>query len=137
MRPLLAAAVLLSCAAACTPPQEPAALSLINLFEAATVEDAFTPEPRPPALEWSFNGESTVQAPEELAATAGWKSLNGIDGLEVRDGALAGRTTDIPLLVSAAPEDLDAGDRLHAIEIRMRVSAGTRLGVSFDADEYS
>ena len=135
--PKLAVVVLVACAAAtaCTAPPEPTAISLIQRFEEATVHNAFTPEPRPPAVEWNFDGSSTVEAPSGLAATAGWKALHGVEGLRVRDGHLTGRATSVPILIAAAPEDLDPGDLLHAIEVRMRVSAGTRLGVSFDDDE--
>ncbi len=33
------------------------------------------------------------------------------------------------------PPDLDVGDILHAVEVRIRVSAGTRIGVDFDSND--
>jgi arylsulfatase A-like enzyme len=58
----------------------------------------------------------------------------GVAGLEVSEGRLTGRTTtDFPIIHvergSSAPNDVDGADLLHAIELRLRVSAGNNLQV--------
>ena len=128
--------VLLSAlAAACTSRSEPAAIALVNLFDSAALEDAYQPTVEPSRIEWSFDGESTAPIPKKLEATGGWQTLHGVTGLAIRDGHLVGRSRDLVILAANAPDDLDRDDLLYAIEIRLRVSAGTRLGVSFEADE--
>jgi arylsulfatase A-like enzyme len=49
----------------------------------------------------------------------------------VRDGALLGRsTTTQPVVELSAPAPLGGGDRLHSLEVRMKVSGGTLLRVN-------
>ena len=128
--------VLLSAfAGACTSRSEPTAIALVNLFDSAAVEDAYQPTVQPSRIEWRFDGESAVPVPEKLKTTGGWRALHDVTGLAIRDGHLVGRSGALPVLAATAPDDLDRDDLLYAIEIRLRVSAGTRLGVSFEADE--
>ena len=48
----------------------------------------------------------------------------------MREGRLVGTTGELPLLHATRPSELDENDLLHSIEIAMRVSEGTRLGVT-------
>ena len=135
----LAAALGASCGGA----PEPVALRLLDLFDAATIEQTVEVEPVE-RTEWRFDGEGTIAAPEppededeaedfeDRTATVGWAAYHDVDGLEVRDGRLVGTAGELPLLHAARPEELDEGDLLHAVEITMRVSAGTRVGVTFN-----
>ena len=137
----LAAALAASCGGA----PEPVALRLLDLFDAATVEQTVDVEPLDPT-EWRFDGEGTIAAPEppddaeeaeaedfeDRTATVGWAAYHDVEGLEVRDGRLVGTAGELPLLHAARPEELDENDLLHAVEITMRVSAGTRVGVTFN-----
>src|SRR4030095_17202101 len=54
----------------------------------------------------------------------------GITGLTVRDGRLTGRSSSAyPVIQIERTEDLDNRDQFHAIEIRMKVSAGANVSV--------
>ena len=115
---------------------EPIAISLVEqFFEGAVVEGTVDIDP-PEPTEWRFDGEGTVPAPEDNAATFGWTAFNGIEGLRVRDDSLlVGTTGELALLHVTRPKDLDESDMLHAIEIRMKVSEGTRMGIAFNGAE--
>lgn len=130
MRPILLVTGLVVVAAACER-SEPTAVRLVDDFASATVADS-PPLVELPRTEWRFDGEGTIPAPEQDAATLGWRALNDIQGLAVRDGMLAGTTGDVPILHGLRPDDLDENDLLYAIEVRMRVSAGTEAGISFN-----
>jgi len=106
---------------------EPTFLSLSERFAFARIEDAVEPTPVDTQPQWRFD-DSGVE-------DHGWQALHGVSDLEVRDGRLTGRTAELPILVAPMPSDLDAGDILHAVEVRIRVSAGTRIGVDFDRDD--
>ena len=128
MSRLWAALVTYAVLGACSSSPEPKRISLIEQFDTATIENAFVPSEAPEPVEWRFEGDAG-------SATGGWKAVNGITGLEVRDGRLVGRAGDHPILAAPAPDELDADDLLHAVEIRLRVSGGKRLGISFESDE--
>jgi arylsulfatase A-like enzyme len=64
---------------------------------------------------------------------AGWsfRAPVGIDRATVGDGGLAGTVAmPRPVVVLEAPSPLGDGDRLHAIEVRMKVSDGRSLQVT-------
>ena len=101
----LAAALAASCGGA----PEPVALRLLDLFDAATVEQTVDVEPLDPT-EWRFDGEGTIAAPEppddaeeaeaedfeDRTATVGWAAYHDVEGLEVRDGAWSARPASCP-----------------------------------------
>ena len=135
----------------CNGSPEPIALRLVDLFEAATIEGTVATDPVA-ATEWRFDGEGTIglpepiestendeteeddaEEPEDRSATFGWAALNDVEDVDVVDGRLVGTTSELPLLHAVRPDDLlDENDLLHAVEISMRVSAGTRIGVTFN-----
>ena len=131
--------------ASCGSAPDPVALRLLDLFDAATVEQTVEVEPLEPTA-WRFDGEGTIAAPEppedsddaeaeefdDRTATVGWAAYHEIEGLEVRDGLLVGTAGELPLLHAARPEEVDERDLLHAVEITMRVSAGTQVGLTFN-----
>ena len=149
---LIATALVL---ASCGGSPEPIALRLVDLFEAATVQGTVAIDPVDPT-EWRFDGEGTIALPEppeeddendddtaddqedgepaaDLQPTFGWAALSDVEGLEVVDGRLVGTTGELPLLHAVRPDDLlDENDLLHAVEISMRVSAGSRVGITFN-----
>ena len=60
-----------------------------------------------------------------------WEAGRGLAALDIENGRLAGTTSDIvPLVHIERTGDVDNRDALHSIEIRARVSADTRLGIS-------
>ena len=136
----------------CGTPPEPIALPLIDMFDAATVEGTVEIEPIA-RTEWRFDGEGTVELPQDpddaddgddgddahatddtddLVDTFGWEAFNDVDGLMVRDGQLVGRAGELAVLHARRPDALDENDLLHSVEISMRVTEGTQVGVSFN-----
>lgn len=71
-----------------------------------------------------------------LLPMKGWEAGPGVADLRVVDGKLTGRATSSAPVIHfdwpAAPKDADT---LHAIELRMRVSAGAGVAVGFSAEE--
>ena len=129
---------------ACGSAPDPIAIPLIDLFTAASVEGTVQVDPVD-RTEWRFDGDGTVVLPETdyddgddndaLSETFGWEAYNDINGLAVQDGRLVGTTGELPLLHAARPTTLDENGLLHSVEITMRVSEGTRVGVTFNSAE--
>jgi len=119
----------------CAPSGEPTAISLVEAFPEATVENAVEPGESPEKTSWRFDGEGSMEPAEDAPAeTFGWKALSDIDDLKVTDGLLTGTAGELGLLlVDVAP--LDQTDILHSIEVRMRVSAGAHFGVGLVAED--
>ena len=114
----------------------PPAISLVENFGSAEVDGAPNVRLEHPRLEWRFDGESTLAPKEDTGETVGWSALNGISNLEVRDGVLHGKAGELPILKVAIPEDAFPKDRLWAIELKLRISKGTRLGIdTFRSEE--
>lgn len=116
---------------------EPAsvAIRLVDLFEPDAVEGAATEVVRPPRTEWRFDG--SAQKPEgKFVATYGWQAGRAVTGLAIRNGRLTGRSTaDFPIIHVERTSGLDDGDLLHAVEIRLRASAGSNLSISQSGSE--
>ena len=128
--PLLAAA----CGGA---PDPPAAIRLVDLYDPALVEGSAGGEKTPPArTEWRFDAPPSSLPPDKLAATHGWEAGPGIADLAVREGRLTGRTTrELSVLHLGRTPDPTHRDTLHAIEVRMRATAGANLQVDFSGRE--
>lgn len=107
-------------------------IRLVDLFKAESVQGGAPAAAREiPRTEWRFDGPALPQTPKELGATRGVEAGPGVEGLTIRDGHLTGRaTTDVPILRVARTTGLDSRDQFHAIEIRLRVSAGENMTVS-------
>ena len=107
-------------------------IRLVDEFDGSMVQDS--PEPvEPERSEWSFDGEGTL-APEDGGATYGWTALNGVEGLRVDDGKLVGTTGEQAVLIATRRDDMDDDDQLYGVEVRMKVSAGTRIGLDVNGD---
>ena len=121
----------------------PITLRLVDLFDAATVIGTVTVDPLEPT-EWRFDNEGTILlsapdeddneggSPEDSGETFGWVAYHDVTDFGVVDGRLVGTTGELPLLHATRPDQLDQNDLLHAIEITMRVSAGTQVSVTFN-----
>lgn len=122
---------------ACSPvSHDPPAISLVEDFGSAEVDGAPTVRLEHPRLEWRFDGESALAPKEDTGRTLGWSAFNDIEDLQVGDGFLQGRAGALPVLTVAVPEDAFPKDRLWAIELKLRISKGARLGVdTFRAEE--
>ena len=90
---------------------------LVDVFDETMVAGGGAPPAMPARTEWRFDEGSS-----------GFTAVEGVEGLVARDGLLRGRaTTDRPVLSVERKSDLDNGDQLHAIEVRIRVSSGANL----------
>ena len=120
-----------SCSGGRTSAPSPAAVRFVDLYKPEMLRGsvpASTKEAK--RTEWRFDGEAPTPAPAVFAATRGWEPGLGISGLAIRDGRLTGRSsTEFPVLQIERTQDLDNRDQIHAIEIRMKVSAGAQVSV--------
>ena len=119
--------------ASCGAP-EPIAINLVDRFTEATLAGTVEIEV-PERTEWRFDDDGTIPVPEKDGETFGWTVFNDVDGLEVRDGMLAGTTGELPVLMAELPDTLDENDFIYAIELRMRVGEGARLNIRFNNSE--
>ena len=108
------------------PPPSSAPVRLVDVFSEAVVEG--TPETAgasyAPTL-WRFD-ESELD----------WRAAQGVEELRIEDGVLRGQTSsDRPVLIVANSGDVPASEMLYAVEVRARVSAGTRMEVRFSGPE--
>lgn len=122
----LALASLLACGRTESPPS----ISLVGLFPEAEVADSPGKTLELGALEWRFDGGSTIPAAEEPGPHAGWWALNDLESVAVREGRLQAKVAgEFPILAVEIPEGELPRDLLGALEIRLRATAGTKLGV--------
>ncbi|MEX1310034.1 MAG: sulfatase, partial [Candidatus Sulfomarinibacteraceae bacterium] len=133
----LAAAVMVALGGCSDHRPAPPAISLVEGFDAAEVTDSPTVRLEFPRLEWRFDGESPITPKGDPDATVGWTAFNDIGSLRVRDGRLEGTATgEKPVLTVAIPDGAFPKDRLWAVELKLRISAGSKLGVdTFRSDE--
>jgi len=100
---------------------EELAIPLVDRFAPESLEGRREPAP-PPATEWRFDGSGD--------ALAQWQAGPGVAELEVAGGRLVGfAASPRPVVELLAPAPLGGGDSLHAIEVRLRASAGSELTV--------
>ena len=109
--------VALAVGAGCSqsPPQSrPSSIRLVDLFKSETIGGGGAPHRDIPRTEWKFDAQDRDK----------WEGGPGVVGLAVRDGRLTGRTSStFPILRFQRTTGLNNADVVHAIEIRMRVSA--------------
>jgi len=117
LRALALPVVLAWCVSCARARSEPAhgTIRLVGLFKPEMVSGTVTAtETRVPRTEWRFDKAAPAVA--------------DVDGAAVRDGRFAGRaTSDFPMFSVERTSDLDNRDQVHAVEIRMRASAGANV----------
>jgi arylsulfatase A-like enzyme len=105
----------------------PAPQSSDGVATTVRLADVVTPEMlvdpvevvEPPRSEWRL---------AELADGWSWRAPVGVEGAAIGAGGLRGTAAmPRPVVVLEAPEALGGGDRLYAVEVRMRASAGKTL----------
>lgn len=127
---LTAAVAAVSCSNSGSRTGAPAAIRLVDLFDAKKVEGASQAPPAIPRTEFRFDGPAPAAAASKFAATYGWQAGPGVSDLAVRDGRLVGRsTTDAPIIYLERTSGFEGPDSLYAVEIRMRASAGANIGM--------
>jgi len=111
-------------------PATPPAISLVGQFSEAKVTGSPDIKLDFPPIEWRFDGASSITPEDDESASVGWSAFNEIEDLGVRDGLLQGTVVGaFPILMVAIPENAFPEDRLWAVEIKLRISAGTTLGI--------
>lgn len=126
---IVAAAALAGCRQSSVPAAS-TALRLTDLVEQQAAESSDAP---PPTIGWRFD-----QAPPGPggAAASGWQVSHGVAGLAIEDGRLVGESThELPIIWASQTTPIDPPDTLHAIEVRLKVSAGSNLYVHFESAE--
>ena len=123
-------AIAIAGAAACNARQSttatPAAIRLVDEVKKETIAGGGAPHRDIPRTEWRF----------DQAVKDKWDALAGVSGLAVKDGKLSGRaSTAFPVIHVQRTSGLDNQDIVHAIEFRMRVSAGTKLSFTNVGEE--
>lgn len=110
-------------------------IRLVDLFKPEVVQGAERADSeQAPVAEWRFDGAPPATAPKGLSATRGWGGAD-VAGLAVRDNRLTGRSTsDFPIVHVSRTSHLDNADHVHALEIRLRVSAGTTLSATVQGE---
>ena len=134
---LSVAALAVGCGGGSAPVAGSPSIALVDLFgqDGTAVSDSpilLTP----PRASWSFADPAPPGLPEATAATWGWTSRGNVTGLALREGRLVGEADgDFPILHVSWDDDLGTPDDLHSVEIRLRVSDGENLRVTFqDSD---
>jgi arylsulfatase A-like enzyme len=119
-----------SCAGRTSAP-DTTAVRFVDLYKPAMLRGSTAQATKPARrTEWRFDGNPPTPAPKEFAETRGWQAGLGVSGLTIRDGRLTGRSTsEFPVLQIERTQDLDNRDQFHAIEVRMKVSAGRNVSV--------
>ena len=128
--------VLAALTAGCSPTPEPVASRLVDLYKPGSLIGAPAgPPPSVPRTEWRFDGPAPPpDAP--LPATRGWEGGTGVKELTVRAGRLEGlASSTVPLLHVVRAPDGDDHDVIHEVQVRLKVSAGTELGIEFLSGE--
>ncbi len=135
---ILVFAILVIALMSCDPssPRGPISIRLIELYKPGSVEDTPSKTAASHArTEWRFDAASTTSA-SKFPETNGWEPGPTVSDLRIENGFLTGKAkTYFPLLHVERKSGLDDRDVLHSIQIRMRVSAGTRLSAFYEAEE--
>jgi len=140
--PIFAAVVVVMALPACRRPAEPGprTIRLVDRFDRTRVEGSPSGLPVSTRLrtEWRFDSAfpsaptpgGGVGKPPAFASTRGFEAGPGITGLAIRDGLLVGHAaSDNAILHVERTTGLENPDQLQAVEIRMRVSAGSNLHI--------
>lgn len=128
---VLGSLVVTGCGDATAPSTSAPTTRLIDLFR----PDAIQGRVRPAGegirrTEWRFDESSSSAESEDHAETVGWRAGSQVAELVIRDGRLTGSSTgDVPLLHVERTDTLATPGKVHAIEVRMRASAGANMGM--------
>jgi arylsulfatase len=110
----------------------PTVVRLADHYTEATLSGTAPSAPAAARTEWRFD----AAAPAGAEAQRGWTALQGVTGLGVRDGALAGTSSDdFPMLAVDRHADKEDQDVVHAIEVRASVDAGTTMSLAAVEEE--
>lgn len=105
-------------------PMSTRAVRLVDLFAAAPSPAVLTAETTTRGVSWSAeDGDNGV-----------WQPAVGIDAFSSETGLTGRASTEFPILHGVFEEPSDAQDLVHAVEIRMRASAGSRMAIQMMAE---
>ncbi len=123
--------------AACSgrPGSRSVTIRLAELYKPEMVQ-AGSSGPAPVVHRTEIRFDVPVAAADKVGASRGFRAGPGIAGLVVRDGRLAGSTTeDIAIVDLERSSGLEDRDLIDAVEIRARVSAGREIALMFRESE--
>jgi hypothetical protein len=113
-----------SASAAPATPVPTETVRLVDGFGTGSISGESLGQHETPRTEWEFEEDAQ-----------GWQAGPGVADLSVRDGALRGRTTaKAALLHVERTSEVAPDDPVHSIEVRGRVSAGSRIAVRFQPE---
>lgn len=104
------------------PPSAPPAQRLVDDFSPSLVANTKTVVPPPPPFQWRFDEPSTAEE---------WRGAAGVSGLTVQGGHLVGQAKSASPVLEAKVNGADPGDLVYEVQVRMRASAGQKIGVHF------
>ncbi len=137
MTRLRCAPLILAVLAACSgrPGSSAVTIRLADLYKPDMLEGGSSGlAPALPRTEIRF--DTPVPGADKLAATHAFKAGPGIASLALREGRLAGQTTeDVAILDLERTTGLEDRDVIDSVEIRARVSAGSELSLTFRESE--
>ncbi len=101
------------------------------------LSEVFKPEQVENRVEVIEPERSEWLAAEADSSAWTWRAVTGLAGARLEAGAVRATTgTDWPLFELVAPEPMGQGDVVYALELRMRVSAGTDFQIAaLDEDD--
>jgi arylsulfatase A-like enzyme len=110
----------------------PGTIRLVDLFKPEVIQGSVAAgESQVPRIEWRFDRPAQHPAPAGARATQDFQGSPGVQGLAIRGGRLTGRSgSDTPVLMVRSTADPGNRDQFHAIELRLRASAGGNLLVA-------
>ena len=115
--------------ATCAAAPETVATRLVDVFQQESVSGTPDTPTESPGITWRFDGSTADVV--DFAETGGFEAGPGVGELAIREGLLVGRTmSPMPLLRVERTVGLDEQDELHAIEVRLRATAGSSLQVA-------
>lgn len=127
---VLLGALGLTCACRPQPASPQSVIRLHDIFAAEDIKGRLTKEElKVNRTAWKFDGSEFAPAvTNDAPATLGWRPGPGSSPLEIKEGRLVGKSTNShPIIYLERASGTDDLDLLHALEVRMRISAGTNL----------
>ena len=111
---------------------DPGPIRLVDVFSDARVADSPESAPTPEPTRWTFGDVPDDPEQRDPEWSAAWQ----VEDLEIQGGNLTGRTTgERPFVFFRRKSGLDRPDVVHEVQVRMRATAGSTLGIVLTEDD--
>lgn len=115
---------------------DPTVVRLVDLFGSADAEVSVEGTAASPAIPETTRWTFTDETDDPEARDPQWSAAHEVEDLELRDGNLVGRTTGSrPIVRFQRKSGLDRADVVHEVQVRMRATKGSTLGVILSEDD--